>query len=349
MVYEFPPSQFISNVPATVAIHLILLAAALLPLFFVWVRTKRPARKSELWIITAAMTFVPVCLVVVAPGLPTEWIPFLVLYALFFELVSIISLFVIGRRLKAQGEATSVVKIIASLFAFGFLILCLLPATPSAREAAKRMQCSNNLKNVALALITDEQQRGALAPLNPILGDGVPTSWRVEMLPFLERKSLYDSYDHSAPSDGESNAKFASVNIGTYTCPTNPKPADANGRYFTAYLRPFGAEVKTTGTGKVDLSNISRSNSIAIVEACGQNIIWTEPRDALVDDSTIGINLPGKQPGTSDGALSSYHTGGVQVAKLDGAVMFLSKSIDPKVLKQLLNGVGPDEQLQIDD
>ena len=349
MLHEFPPSAYRENLLLTIAIHVVLLVAALLPLFFVWVRTKKQAHRSELWMITAAMIFIPVSLAIVGPGLPSVWVPFVVLYALFFELVSIVALFVISRRLKAQGQATSVVNVIASLFALGFLVLCLLPATPRAREAARRMQCSNNLKMIGLALSYDETQRGSFAPLNSVQDNGPPTSWRVEMLPYLEQKTLFDSYDLASPWDSEENTKLASTKVTAFVCPSNLQPTDADGRYFTAYARPFGANVKSAVAGKIDLSQVGRSNSIAVVESCGQNIIWTEPRDALVEERTAGINLPGKTRGTSDGAISSYHTGGAQVVMLDGAVRFLSQSVDRKVLQQMLNGVASNEQLMIDE
>jgi len=45
----------------------------------------------------------------------------------------------------------------------------------------------------------------------------------------------------------------------------------------------------------------------------------------------------------SDGAISSYHTGGANTAMLDGSVRYLSKQMDPKVLKSMLEGVHSDE------
>ncbi len=295
------------------------------------------------------MILVPTTVAIVGFDLPAEWMPFIVLYVLFFELVSSVALLVISRRLKAQGQATSVGKVVVSLFGLGLLILLLLPATPSAREAAKRMQCSNNLKNIGLALLNDEQNRGAWIPLTTSLDSGPPVSWRVEVLPYLEHKPLYDQYDRAGAWNSEPNVQYASKKIGVFVCPSNPTPADLNGRFFTAYARPSGELVTSAGPGKIDLSNVSRSNTLAVVEACGQNIIWTEPRDTAVNASTVGINLPGKVLGTSDGAVSSYHTSGAQVAMLDGTVRFLSSSVDRKVLAQMLHGVGNDERLQVDD
>ncbi len=48
MLFDFPPSQLTGNLPLTIGIHVMLVIAALMPLFFVWVKTNKPARKSEM-------------------------------------------------------------------------------------------------------------------------------------------------------------------------------------------------------------------------------------------------------------------------------------------------------------
>ena len=72
------------------------------------------------------------------------------------------------------------------------------------------------------------------------------------------------------------------------------------------------------------------------MEACGTRIVWTNPQDVDVDSATIGINLPGREPGFSDGITSSHHTGGAQAALADGSVRFISADTDPNILKALL-------------
>ncbi len=343
MDYEFPPSQFVGDLASTVVIHCVLLSGALLPLILVGLRTKRRAKSSEVWYLALAMTVVPLSLFVVGRGLPGEWVPFLVLYSLFFEFVASIALIVIGRRLRGQGQATPVLSIIGSLMVLGFLILCLLPATPSAREAAKRMQCSNNIKNLAVSLLQDEQSRGSYMPVNLQIDNGPLLSWRVELLPFLERRDLFETYDRTKAWDSEQNFKVTAVKEPPFVCPSNPQPRDETGRHFTAYARPAGDQVRTAVGGQFE---VSRSNTIAIVEACGQNIVWTEPRDAPISAATVGINLPGHRQGTSGGALSSYHTGGATAAMLDGSTRFLSKSVDKVILERMLIGVSADESFE---
>jgi hypothetical protein len=76
------------------------------------------------------------------------------------------------------------------------------------------------------------------------------------------------------------------------------------------------------------------------LEACGRRIIWTEPRDVDVNDESIGVNLPGDQPGRSRGVISSSHFQGAHVLMGDGSVRYIQQKIDKRVLTALttING-----------
>jgi prepilin-type processing-associated H-X9-DG protein len=82
------------------------------------------------------------------------------------------------------------------------------------------------------------------------------------------------------------------------------------------------------------------SYTLMLTEACGQQIVWTEPRDVDMSVSPIGINLDGEVEGRSPGVASSYHPTGCHVLFGDGAVRFLSRTIDPEVLKALITANG---------
>ena len=85
----------------------------------------------------------------------------------------------------------------------GVLIALLLPAVQASREAARRMQCSNNLKQIgAGAAQVRSRNTGVFPPAFIPDKNGKPMhSWRVLILPYLERKGLYDQYRFNEPWD----------------------------------------------------------------------------------------------------------------------------------------------------
>ena len=77
------------------------------------------------------------------------------------------------------------------------------------------------------------------------------------------------------------------------------------------------------------------ANTLAVVEASGLNVVWTEPRDFDVARQPVGVNLKGLGRTDSPGLMSSYHQAGAQGAFADGSVRFINENIDPRVLKAL--------------
>lgn len=111
-------------------------------------------------------------------------------------------------------------KILLAIAFIGLIISLFLPAMRSAREAARRAQCVNNLKQLALALQHYQEMYGTLPPAYVTADDGTPLhSWRVLILPFLERNDIYDQYRFDEPWDGPKNRKLAELNPMVFRCP----------------------------------------------------------------------------------------------------------------------------------
>jgi type II secretory pathway pseudopilin PulG len=88
-----------------------------------------------------------------------------------------------------------------------FLFALMLPAGRVSRPAARRTQCKNNLKQVALALHNYADDHHALPPAYTVDAKGRPLhSWRTLILPYLDEQALYDSIDLSKPWDDPKNA-----------------------------------------------------------------------------------------------------------------------------------------------
>lgn len=337
----FPPS----SPPSILAIvlHLALLGLAILSVATLFLESRRPARPTDafLWVVA----------VVLATGLSlwgaaesSHYRPFLIGYMLFVWAVSGVGGLMTSVRLVRQGQGQAVGCVVGSMLALGLLIGLLLPSVPSAREAARRMQCSNNLKQLGLAFWNWEDTHGRFPDAVTAAEEQPPRSWRVVLLPFLEAGRLHEQYDVSRSWDDPANLPVAQTPLPTLLCPSDPHHHDEQRRYFTAYVVVTGPETiypegQAIGSDAID---DGRANTLLLAEACGQNIVWTRPEDVHVRQNPVAVNVAGNTPTHSPSILSSYHSGGAHAALADGSVQFISESIDPQVLRALTTASGSD-------
>jgi prepilin-type N-terminal cleavage/methylation domain-containing protein/prepilin-type processing-associated H-X9-DG protein len=106
----------------------------------------------------------------------------------------------------------TLVELLVVIAIIGVLVSLLLPAVQAAREAARRISCQNNVKNLALAVLTYENQSQALPAATEAeqlrvgalkaelvnIYTGNQLSWMVRVLPFLEQQALFDRFDFDA-------------------------------------------------------------------------------------------------------------------------------------------------------
>lgn len=210
----------------------------------------------------------------------------------------------------------------------------LMPTLGHPAEAFHRVQCRNNLMQIGLALHNYHDDHRMF----PAAASGPPAhSWRVAILPFLDQQEAFDSYDRGLAWGVAPNAKLSRHEVPPFVCPTAAYPKDNQGRWYSAYSMPTGPRTvgeSSTGT-KIQSITDGTSNTLLVVEACGTQIVWTEPRDVNVAAQPTGINLKGAQPQQSAGWLSSYHSHGTHTLLADGSVKFRSQRTDPTVLKNM--------------
>ena len=210
------------------------------------------------------------------------------------------------------------------------MIALLLPAVQAAREAARRSQCTNNLKQIGLALHNYHDTYGCFPPAVIIDENGTPRySWRVAILPFLEQGALYDAYDPSLPWDDPMNDFVRMSQIPIYQCPSYPTslPNETNYVMITGEGTLGGLPNEST---KISEIVDGTSNTIAVVEVVNAGIEWCEPRDLSIDELSMRLN-----DGSGNGP-SSYHPGGLNVLFADASVIFLGDGIDPVTLENLI-------------
>jgi len=230
---------------------------------------------------------------------------------------------------------------IRALLILALVLVVLLPAVQVARDSSRRGHCANNLKQIVLALHNYHDVYGSVPPACVADADGQPMhSWRVLILPLIERRDLFEKYDLSERWDGPNNQRLAQAAspLSCYQCPSDPGTTQSE---MTSYLAVVGhgtAWAGNTPRGPDDFPAPDRT--ILLVEVANSGVHWMEPRDLTIEDAA-GL---APQPG-SDGlpGLHSRHYGyfyhdvrGVHVAMADGSVRFLPADIAPDLLQALL-------------
>jgi len=144
-----------------------------------------------------------------------------------------------SRSVETGPPGFTLVELLVVIAIIGILIALLLPAVQAAREAARRSQCTNNLKQFGVALHNYHDVSNALPPafLTKYVGTTLTTSswgWGSLVLPFVEQKSLFDVIRpgegtfYAAVSDATKRAAMQ-VGLAAYTCPSDlQKPKGTN-------------------------------------------------------------------------------------------------------------------------
>ncbi len=122
----------------------------------------------------------------------------------------------------------TLVELLVVIAIIGILIALLLPAVQAAREAARRMQCSNNLKQIGLALHGYHAAHRCFPPggiTEGYCGAKSLTNWAICILPYLEQKTLYDRYDMSAFNEdlgeNDGNKEVREADVAVFNCPSD--------------------------------------------------------------------------------------------------------------------------------
>ncbi|MEO0529731.1 MAG: DUF1559 domain-containing protein [Planctomycetota bacterium] len=282
-------------------------------------------------------------------------------------------------RLTQTSHRTSgftLVELLVVIAIIGTLVALLLPAVQSAREAARRTQCQNHLRQIGLALLAYHDTHAALpvgcvdCQLPPKVDRPKVTAWQTWLLPFLEEGPLFDQIDTTLPAYEADNLIPAATVPSVYLCPSTADESLASthiawrGAAFTDYGGLYGVE--GTGNEEPDFFAVQTlspeflgvliyehavpfrevTDGLSKTAAVGEMLIrresgqceWVNGQSLFAHEKSTPVN--GRSGLGND--IGSPHPGGAFVALCDGSVAWLASDTEQSALNAMLTKAGED-------
>jgi prepilin-type N-terminal cleavage/methylation domain-containing protein len=244
-------------------------------------------------------------------------------------------------QLGSSRRGFTLIELLVVIAIIAVLIALLLPAVQAAREAARRTQCVNNLKQIRLAVHSYISGEGVVPPTGMTDGGNPPAvdnakspqgaSWKVRILPFVEQQTLYNAYNFMVGDRKSSyfkpstaiNATVATTVINVYLCPSDPDVGGSD----TLAVGPTSNKVLIADSNYPINGGTNRQNNGGRVNGVawwlgGSSIYGSMVSLAAVTDGTSNTTLSsewvkGRQDANQLGpdevfAIASYNNGGPQ-------------------------------------
>lgn len=206
------------------------------------------------------------------------------------------------------------------------LSLLLVSVQYSRRIGEREIRSESKLKALVVALCYYHEQERCLPPA---AGAEPQVSWRVRLLPYMDQRLLYQSYDQEQTWDSAVNTQLAKTWVKWFTSPQHPFQRDEAGRFFTNFAAPVGPHTGLLCERPRKFEEITDglSTTIMLVELPDSDIVWTEPRDISADWKPA----------------SGREKRGRYAAFADGAVRLLPRNMDPDLVRKLLTADSGDD------
>ncbi len=182
-------------------------------------------------------------------------------------------------RLKSRASGFTLVELLVVIAIIGVLVGLLLPAVQSAREAARRMQCSNNLKQIGLSMHNYHDTHKSFPPLYisnfPAVSDRA--NWITMSLPFVEQGNLAARYDPNTSTGGGAGNQFLNAaEFPIFRCPTAPQNPPAPYPGIAGFTWALGNYVCNNGlgpyqsvAGSADIARVARKGVFMVNKKFG--------------------------------------------------------------------------------
>jgi prepilin-type N-terminal cleavage/methylation domain-containing protein/prepilin-type processing-associated H-X9-DG protein len=220
-------------------------------------------------------------------------------------------------------RAFTLIELLVVIAIIGLLIALILPAVQAAREAARRTQCVNNLKQLGLAVLSYHDFEGALPPAAATGPSGSMMnnfSMKARVLPFLEQSALYNSLNMCFWQETAENATSLTTLVNTFLCPSDGNVPCGTYDVGGVGTRQIGFNSYPNNFGTTPTNNGGRYDGPAYFMGAG------EPTPSPL---AMTVTLAGITDGTSSTALWSELIRGRNGTRFQGPNQVYVMSIPP--------------------
>ncbi len=236
----------------------------------------------------------------------------------------------IPRQKMVQKRGFTLVELLVVIAIIGILVALLLPAVQAAREAARRAECLNNLKQIALAVHEYEDAYRYYPPSFTYVQGQATDSWSIpaRLLPFLEQDAAYSQIDFGQPYTALPN--IMTLRVDTYMCPSEIKDeVRYSGNTPTYYPINYGmnmgewlvydANLKRGGAGPFHPD--SQINSSSVLDGTSNTLCVAEVKawtPYYRDSGTVPASIPASSSDIC--GIGSFKTNSGHTEWIDGRV-----------------------------
>ena len=195
-------------------------------------------------------------------------------------------------RETGRRRGFTLIELLVSISIIAVLMSLILPAVNNAREAARRTECLNNVKNISLAILnaTETKKRFPAAAYWGGPDKNVPGphhNWVVEILPLIDRRDLADRWDHGQLLNFPANQALAEHHVKVLACPSD---YTTDGQGDLSYALNGGIGESTVLNGVQDCI-VDPFNQVLDLNGNGQTCLGSDIEDGSPSDRNVYFRL----------------------------------------------------------
>jgi len=259
-----------------------------------------------------------------------------------------------------KSRAFTLVELLVVIAVIGVLVSLTLPAISATREAARRNSCTNNLRQIGIAIQSYHQAKeyfpvGCVErrPWNDSSGTKRQIAWSAFLLPHLDEQNLHEQIDFSKAFDAEENKRAAAIILPVYVCPTSTRgPTLVKGRGPIDYGGIYGERITSPNSPAKGMMLIDTRLDVDDCSDGISNTLIVAEDSAWPDGQWInGLNIFDQAFAVNDAPafendIRSFHPGGAVGVFVDSHVRFIPESIDSAVLAAICTRAGGEAKTQ---